>query len=135
MKAVGSGNIDEVLSLGTNAAQAAAQPLLVAGKQCSVSARIDSNERHQGLAVFLFNGVRPALRDNFSPEQSELLRFAFFGADIALMRGVNPYIREIACLHGLGGTPRHGEMLLTAFDEDEELAMDAIEQLQESASP
>jgi hypothetical protein len=87
------------------------------------------------LATFLFNGVPLTLPDNAIPDDSELLRLASCGADIGLMRGGDPYIRELACLHGLQGTARHAEMIMTAFDEDEKLAMDAVEQLQESASP
>jgi hypothetical protein len=135
MKAVATGRIDEILSLGTNAAQAAAQPLVVAKRGCSVSTQIDSDVKHQGLAIFLFNGVPVALPANVSLKQSVLLRFASSGADMDLMRTGDPYIRELACLHGLEGGPRHADMLTSAFDEDEELAMDAVEQLQESASP
>lgn len=135
MKAVATGEIDELLSLGTNAAQAAAQPLLAAGKGCSIAKEIDTNEKQPGLAVFLFNGVPVTPRDRFPPVQSEMLRFAASGSDTALMRSADPYIREIACLHGLSQTARHAEMLRAVFDEDEDLAMDAVEQLQQSASP
>jgi hypothetical protein len=51
------------------------------------------------------------------------------------MRSKDPFIRELACLHGLAPQPRHPEVLESPFDEDEELAMDAIDQLQQSASP
>jgi hypothetical protein len=42
--------------------------------------------------------------------------------------------RELACLHGLAEHPRHAELLETAYDEDEDLALDAIDQLQQSVS-
>ncbi len=135
MKAVATGMIDDLLPLGSNAAQAAAQPLLAAGKRCLTTRAVDTDEREQALAVFFFNGVHLALPSGSPPAQSEILRFATSGSDMALMRSADPYIREIACLHGLSLSPRHPELLRTAFDEDEELFTDAIEQIQQSASP
>jgi hypothetical protein len=135
MKAVASGEIDELLSLGTNAAQAAAQPLLAAGKVCSI-AKVAINEiEEQGLAIFRFNGVPVRQREDAQPLPSEILRFATSGSDMSLMRSPDPFIREIACLHGLSQGPRHEQTLRAVFDEDEELAMDAIDQFQQSTSP
>jgi hypothetical protein len=37
-------------------------------------------------------------------------------------------------MHGISEQPRHPRMLETVFDEDEDLAMDAIDQLQQSMS-
>ena len=65
---------------------------------------------------------------------SELMRFAAVGADAALMKSGQPFMRETVCLHGLSKQPCHPDMLETVFDEDETLAMDAIEQPQQSMS-
>jgi hypothetical protein len=59
------------------------------------------------------------------------VRFAASGSDMGLMRSAAPYIREIACLHGLGRGPRHAGLLRIAFDEAED---SPIEQLHQSAS-
>jgi hypothetical protein len=135
MVAVGSGRIDDLLPLGTNAAQAAAQPLLAAGQPCTVQINVEPDTvEDRALAIFLFNGVHVAQPDPSSRAQSEIGRFAASGSDPHLMRSGAPFIREIACLHGLSQGPRHAEMLRTAFDEDEHLAWDAIEQFQPSAS-
>jgi hypothetical protein len=134
MKAVASGAIDDLLLLGTNAAQAAAQPLLAAGKSCTIARPVNTRESEQGLAIFLFNGVPMRPPEALLPTNSEIVRFAASGADMDLMRNATPYIKEIACLHGLTTMPRHAEQLRTVFDEDEVLAMDAIEQFQQSAS-
>ena len=64
-----------------------------------------------------------------------MMRFTTVGANTALMKSNNPFIREIACLHGLAGKPRPPDVLESVFDVDEDLAMDAIDQLQQSASP
>jgi hypothetical protein len=135
MKAVASGQIDELLPLGMNAAQAAAQPLRAAGKACIITKEIDTDARKQGLAIFLFNGVAVTLPDSSISMRSEIVRFASLGSDMALMRSGDLYIREIACLHGLSQAPRHEGVLRAVFDKEEELAMDAIEQIQQSASP
>lgn len=49
-----------------------------------------------------------------------------------MMKSSDPFIREIACLHGLSEKPRHTGLLETVFDVDEDLALDAISQLQQS---
>jgi hypothetical protein len=134
MEGVATGKIDNLLSLGNNAAQAAAQPLLAAGKPCSLAREPQNDFENHGLAVFLLNGV-PVMRPSpLSPAQPEIVRFAASGSDISLMRSTDPYVREIACLHGLSEGPRHAETLRAAFDEDEELVMDAVDQIQQSAS-
>jgi hypothetical protein len=135
MKAVASGEIDGLLSMGTNAAQAAAQPLRAAGKQCSVTKPVDTEIKRQSLADFLFNGVPISSPADSTPSLSEIVRFASSGSDAALMRSDDGFIREIACLAGVGARPRHADMLWGAFDEDEELALDAVEQIHQSASP
>lgn len=133
MDAVASGNIDRLLSLGTNAAQAAAQPMKAANKQATTTLLQFSEAEEQALAVFFLNGVT-VKRDEKKPVlSSELMSFATSGADIDLMKSNQSFMREIACLHGLG-QPRHAEILETVFDKDESLAMDAIEQLQQSTS-
>ncbi len=134
MAAVASGNIDRLVQLGSNAAQAAAQPLRAAHRQATLTSRELGEAEAQGLAVFLLNGV-PVMREGPPLRQeSELTRFATAGADVALMKSDHPFMRELACLHGLTDQPRHPETLETAFDEDEALAMDAIDQMQQSPS-
>jgi hypothetical protein len=135
MKAVASGEIGELLALGTNAAQAAAQPLLAAGTVCSVAQEVDTMEKEQGLAIFYFNGVPVTRRQGSPTAPSEILQFAALGSDRALMRSSDAFVKEIACLHGLSNGPRHQQLLRTVFDEDEDLALDAIDQAQQSASP
>lgn len=131
MQAVATGHIDQILTLGTNAAQAAAQPLKISGRTVKTSLPDFSLAEEQSFAVFLLNGV--TVQHNFDQDNTaELMRFAKSGADIEMMRSTDPYIREISCLHGLSKKPRHSGLLESVFDIDEDLAMDAIEQLQQS---
>ena len=127
METIASGNIDRLLPLGSNAAQAAAQPLMAATK-CATTTLVNfSAAEEQALAVFLINGVQVNRQNSESnKEESELIRFATSGVDSALMRSSDPFIQEIACLHGITDQPRHPELLETIFDEDENLAMDAL---------
>ncbi len=126
MKAVSSGNIDGILALGVNAAQSAAQPLKAAGKQCTFTKLTLTELENQALGIFLLNGVKVIHPD--IAEYSYFLQFAINGVSIDLMRKAdNPVLREIVCLHGTG-QPRHSDCLETAFDIDEDLTMDALEQ-------
>jgi hypothetical protein len=55
MNSISTGNIDRLLSLGTNAAQAAAQPIRASGKAVNTTLSNLSIVSEQSLAVFLFN--------------------------------------------------------------------------------
>lgn len=134
MQTVATGNLDHILHLGTNAAQAAAQPLRCAAKQATTSKTVFTEEEEQALAVVVLNGVQVDRPHSTSHQESELLRFATSGSDLAMMKDGSPFIRELSCLHGLSEVPRHADLLELVFDEDEILAMDAIEQLQQSSS-
>jgi type III restriction enzyme len=65
---------------------------------------------------------------------SELEQFSTVGVNLNLMKSKEAFIRELACVHGITIGPRHPGMLETVFDKDEYLAMDAIDQLQQSMS-
>jgi hypothetical protein len=55
MSSISTGNIDRLLSLGTNAAQAAAQAIRASGKAVNTTLSNLSIVSEQSLAVFLFN--------------------------------------------------------------------------------
>jgi hypothetical protein len=128
---ISTGNIDRLLSLGTNTAQAAAQPIRASGKSVNTTFSNLSIVSEQPLVVFLFNGV--SVQRNFGQDKaSELIRFAESGADLKMMKSQHLFMQEIACLHGVEEIPRHSGLLESVFDVGEDLAMDAIEQLQQS---
>lgn len=134
MSAVSSGRVEQLLPLGANAAQAAAQPLRASDRKATAIEVGDGKAEEQGLAIFALNGV-PVAQESAGPARaSELMTFATNGIDLSLMKSTNPFIQELACLHGLSEQPRHPELLNTAFDQDESLAMDAIDQVQQSGS-
>ena len=135
MLATASGNIDRILGLGTNAAQATAQPMRAGGKTATLNLTTLTEAEQQALAVFRLNGIEVEAQRKTEVAESELLEFAGSGSNAKLMTSSNAFIREIACLHGIASAPRHPEMLESVFDEDEELAVDAVDQLQQSLSP
>ena len=135
MEAVANGKIDSLLRLGTNAAQAAAQPMRAGNKAASFQTRELSDAESQGLAVFRLNGVDLASTVAQISGETDLLSFAQYGASSTLMKSSDHFMSELACLHGISDQPRHAAILESVFDEDEQLAMDAVDQLGQSLSP
>ena len=125
-------DLGPVLAMGTNAAQAAAQSLRAANATCTLAKEPQDDAMRQALAVVLLNGVTVE-RPRAMSGVSTFLRFASSGANPEMMRSADPFLRELACLHGLSA-PRHAATLESVFDQDEHLAIDAVEQLQDSAS-
>jgi hypothetical protein len=137
MKGVATGRVDKVLGMGTNVAQAVAQPLRAAGKSATTSLKFFPTTKEQSMAVLLLNGISVE-RDadvNQSLRRSELAAFAIDGPSVESMRRGDAFVRELCCLHGISDSPRHVQMFDTVFDEDEMLAIDAVDQLNQSASP
>lgn len=132
-KCVATGELSDVIRFGTNAAQAAAQAMHLSGHERSLSANPISKTEWDSLAMFGLNGL--ALDSNLmDPERNSLFRFASRGVDAELMRTKDGFMQELSCLHGLFAKPRHADILATAFDTDETIAFDAIEQSHHSFS-
>jgi len=132
MRCVATGDITSILSMGTNVAQAASQPMRSIGKSATHNLSNLSPVEEQALAIFILNGIQiKGIAANNEP--SELMQFAL-GSNINLMKDSHPFMRELACLHGVSESPRHAQMLESVYDVDEALVMDAIDQLQQSAS-
>jgi len=118
--AVASRDVTKILSLGSNAAQSAAQilKLELATVECNV--KNWGAVELQGLAVLRAHGI---IID--APNIDELNNFILCkGHDKDLMRTKDPFIQELSCLHGSQGEPRHSGILKTAFSRNEELAFD-----------
>lgn len=135
MKAVADGEIGDLLRLGTNAAQAAAQPMRAGNKLASFHSRELTDAESQALAVFRLNGVDLTGTETHIGEETDLLSFARHGASLKLMKSSDPFMSEFSSLHGISDRPRHAAILESVFDEDELLALDAVDQLGQSLSP
>lgn len=119
-----TGNCDEVVKMGTNVSQAAAQIFRASRETAKFNDPLSAEPEIQGLAVFILNGVsvEGAVRNLEAP----ILRFAKGPVDLDLMSQPRGLLQEISCLHGLGEA-RHAEVIGTAFDLDQDIALDALE--------
>jgi hypothetical protein len=132
LHAVATGEVDELLSLGTNAVQAAAQELRAGAAR--VTNPIETAIQKQGFAILALNSVEVVGASVGNWDDNDFIRLARHGASIECMNSKDPFLREFACLHGLADKPRHPEFLETAFDEDEELSLDVMNDLRASGA-
>ncbi len=130
MLAVATRDVTEILKMGSNATQAAAQLLRVRDDPVTFNIKIMDDIIDQSLAILSFNSIKYQCNDEQQP--SELRQFSLAHNQSKLMSSEDGFIQEIACLHGIGET-RHSNLLDQAFDRDEELALDVINQLQNSS--
>lgn len=128
---IATGDLSKIIGYGVNAAQAVAQPLRMRSTPCFIQSTSRMNGAEQSLAVLAMNGL-----DVYVPEsvgtRHELLTFAKIGGTPSLMGSNDPFIQEMACLHGVY-SPRHKEILDSAFDSAEDIGLDAIEQDHQSS--
>jgi hypothetical protein len=131
--AIVSGNVEKVLRMGTNVAQAVSQPIRAAHKSVEVNSDSFPVTKVQSLAVVTMNGIPVRCSADVNlPELSPLMRLAINGGTPDLMRSSDGFIREMACLHGMSERVRHSDMIDCAVDEDESLIVDTIDQLNQS---
>jgi hypothetical protein len=123
----------ELVSFGINVVQAAAQVLRLNKRPVRCQPAAWRMAETHGLALLRLNGVVVDTGSDANVPADELNRFALWDRGDALMKSENPFMREIACLHGVDQGCRHASMLDSAFDRDEQLAFDAITQLQPSS--
>lgn len=114
----------EVVSMGSNVAQAAAQVLRPTMKTARFSGPLTTEAQIQGLAVLILNGV--SVEGEVRSTDHPILRFARGPIDMDLMSEPRGLLQELACLHGAGDV-RHPAILESAFDMDENIVLDALE--------
>jgi hypothetical protein len=132
MKAVATRDVTEVAKMGANSTQAAAQLLRVLDKDVTIeTSKLKVEHKtliEQSLAILSFNDINYS----FDGESSELLQLAKTQNMRDLMSSDDSFIKEMACLHGVTDS-LNTKLMNTAFDRDEELALDIINQLQQSS--
>ena len=131
-RSIATGDVSEILNFGVNAAQAVSQPLSMRTTRITFNNPNLNASAQQALSVLRMNGLSPQ-GPPLGDTQSQLLKLSTSGVDRSMMQSSEPFVRELACLHGLNDVPRHQTMLNTAFDTDEEIAFDAIEQEHQSS--
>lgn len=130
MEAVYSKNFTDILSMGANATHSAAQ-LVRTENITSVYINEDVKRNpiiDQSLAILEINGIE----HNLIADNTDLMLLAKGENTLNLMHSENYFIREFACLHGIG-EPRHETILDSIIDRDEDLALDILNQLQKSS--
>jgi hypothetical protein len=131
--AVGARDVSELLKYGTNAAQAAAQVLHLDASPVLCNSPMRNEKEVQALAILKLNGVRitGSPTDARARDTNDILAFAEWqGRDRTLFNSTQPFIKEIACLHGIDEPDRNRSLIDSAFDIDDSLAFDAISMLQ-----
>jgi hypothetical protein len=135
MQALRTRDVTSLLKFGTNAVQAAAQVLRLRDEPvlCSLE-KIDEVEL-QGIALLKLNGINLKIKDEILAQVSgdPLNNFANGTNMYDLMRSNDLFIQEISCLRGVDNSLRHHDLLDTAFDRDEQLVFDVINQLKDSS--
>jgi transposase len=104
------------------------------GEAIRISNPVETAAQKQGFAILALNGVEVVGVASGSVNDDELIRVARLGPSLETMKSADPFLRELACLHGIVERPRHPEFLETAFDEDEELALDVMNDLRASGA-
>lgn len=129
-----SRDVTEILGFGTNATQAAAQILRMSSEVVTCSLNSFNDVELQGLAILRMNGVNIDTPSQLIDEaNSDLLNQFVLGINpLQMMKSDDPFIKEIACLRGIDNLFRHQSMFDTAFDRDEDLSFDVINQLHDS---
>jgi hypothetical protein len=136
MKAIQSKDISSLLKFGANAVQAAAQILRIRDEAVNCTLDTFNEVDLQGLAILRLNGVKVDFlgEDVLGKTINDPLNQFALGYNLAkLMKSDDPFIKEIACLCGAEGLVSHKVILDTAFDRDEHLIFDIINQLNESS--
>jgi hypothetical protein len=130
-----SRDVTHLLELGTNAVQAAAQILRINNSSVKCSLSSFREVELQGIAILRLNGINIDFTEYEISETTKdpLNQFALGINPIELMKSDDPFIREISCLRGIEEPLRHEWLLNTAFDRDEQLIFDIINQLHQSS--
>ncbi|WP_204104076.1 MULTISPECIES: RNA-directed DNA polymerase [Spirulina sp. CCY15215] len=135
MRTLYSQDISSLIKLGANAVQAAAQILRIQGNPVTCSLDSFGEVELQGLAILRLNGIEIKFSDNRDnhTKLDPLNQFALDINSAELMRSNDLFIKEIACIRGVDKRLKHTDILDSAFDRDEPLSFDIIDQLQASS--
>ena len=135
LNAIQSRDVSPLLKLGANAVQAAAQILRIQSSPVKCFLTSFGEVELQGIAILRLNGISIDIKENVIGETTTdlLNQFALGNNPAELMKSDDPFIKEIACLRGTEKPLRHELMSNTAFDRDEQLIFDIINQLHQSS--
>lgn len=135
IESVLSRDITKILQFGSNAIQTAAQILRITNEPVVCTLSSFNPVQLQGLAILRLNGINIKFTDCLEEQTKadELNQFALGINMLNLMKSDNPFIKEIASLRGVDNDFEPSYLVDYAFDRDESLALDIINQLQKSS--
>jgi hypothetical protein len=125
MSTAESRDVSDLLSLGSNAVQSAAQILRLQNTPVNCSLEKFGEVESQGMAILQLNGIETHCQKSMDLT-SPLNSFSSEENMKNLMKSDDLFIKELACLHGVDESKRHLSLLNSAFDRDEDLAFDII---------
>ncbi|MBI3188139.1 MAG: RNA-directed DNA polymerase [Gammaproteobacteria bacterium] len=133
-EAVSTRDASRLVEFGINAVQSAAQVLRLSSQSVHCDPKSLGSTELQGLSILKLNGISVEDQGLHTDINSDLLNFATKpGVNKQLMKSNDAFISEIASLHGVSEESRHSQILDSAFDPDEQMAFDAINQLKPSS--
>jgi hypothetical protein len=135
MESIRSRDVSLLIKFGSNAVQAAAQILRIKNDVVRCSLSSFGEVELQGLAILRLNGLKIEFLDNIEEQHisDPLNQFALGINSKELMKSSQLFIRELACLRGIDSELKLKSILDSAFDTDEQLSFDIINQLQASS--
>jgi len=123
MRVVLSNDCSEVIAMGSNVAQSAAQLLKASLETAQFSKPVEGEAASQGLATFVINGV--SVSGSVRSTDHPLLKFSAGPVDHDLMSVPRGLVQDLSCLHGLGPS-RNAEIVKLAFELGQEIILDAL---------
>jgi hypothetical protein len=135
LNAIQTNDVTSLLKFGSNAVQSAAQIFHVRKDLVNCETESLNDIEIQGAAILKLNGIEIKF-----PEQTpgilledQLHQFASGDNPLTLMKSQDTFIKELACLRGVQNTLRHQDLLEVAFDRDEHMVFDVLNQLRDSS--
>jgi len=134
-KSLISRDVTQIIQMGLNTTQAAAQLLVADGNEVTFDILkledSDPSVVEQSLSIlglYKMNFPNTEFGGNFikllSGDENDITE---------MMSSKNDFIKEFACLHGISH-PDHLKVLQSGFDEDEDIVLDLLDQIQPSST-
>lgn len=134
LRAVASRDVSELVELGSNAAHAAVYPLLASGNQVVCTAPCQTEAAIQSACVFIAHGIDPDCFAIPNEKDKQLAFCAGSGPPLPQTKAPQTYFMHLSSLMNNRDRSAHADVLLSAFDESEDLMQD-VNTIMNASSP
>ncbi len=124
LRAVASRDVSELVELGANAAHAAVYPLLASGNKVVCMAPCQSEAAIQSACVLIAHGIDPACFDIHGDKVGQVDFCAGSGQPVRQRKPPQTYFGHLSTLMNSRDRSAHSKVLLSAFDQSEDLMQD-----------